>query len=108
MLHRRTVAGQSTAVLEAGPAARRLVVTAAPGALAGGEAAAAGRTAAVAKGEFALNLVTTVSQAELVVAAAVLGVAPCAATIFPKHPHEEGRDAILLKVEGTLPPRPRV
>ena len=30
----------------------------------------------------------------------VLGAAPCAATIFPKHPHVEGGIAVKLEVQG--------
>ena len=51
-------------------------------------------------------LVTTITKAEHLVAVVVLGAAPDTATIFPEHPHEEGRVAIVLEAEGTPPAQP--
>ena len=94
--------GRPATVLEASPAMRWLVVAAAAGALAGG-AATAGRAVAVAKGKLALSIVTTVVKAKLIVAATVFRAAPCTTTFFPEHPHVEGREAVVLEVEGAPP-----
>ena len=55
------------------------------------------------KGGFALILVTAIAKAEHLLAIVRLGAAPGAATIFPKHPHIEGRSTILPEVEGAPP-----
>ena len=54
----------------------------------------------------AFLLVTTVIKAEHIVAVVVLRAAPDAATIFPKYPHEKGRFAVVLEVEGAPPAQP--
>ena len=40
-------------------------------------------------------------------AVVTLGATPCAATIFPKHPHVEGGIAVKLEVQGAPTVRPR-
>ena len=55
----------------------------------------------------AFTLVAAVPEAEHLTTVVVLRAAPDAATIFPEHPHIEGRVAIVLEVEGAPPPRPR-
>ena len=42
-------------------------------------------------------------ETEHLLAVVRLGAAPGAATVFPKHPHVEGRAAIELEVEGAPP-----
>ena len=54
-----------------------------------------------AEGRLALILVAIITKAEHLLTVVRLGAAPDAATIFPKHPHIEGRSAIVLEVEGT-------
>ena len=92
-----------TATFEMGAVARRLVVAATAGAVAGGRAAVAGRGTVAAEGRLALILVTTVTKAEHLLIVVRLGAAPGAATIFPKHPHIEGRSTIVPEVEGAPP-----
>ena len=41
-------------------------------------------------------------------AVVTLGATPCAATIFPKHPHVEGGIAVKLEVQGAPPAQARV
>ena len=94
---------RSATSLEESPTGWRLVITAAACALAGGRATAAGRAAAVAKGKLTLSVSTAVIKAKLIAVLVVFGEAPCAAAIFPKHPHVEGRDAVVLEVEGAPP-----
>ena len=55
------------------------------------------------KGRFALVLITTIAKAEHLLAVVDLGAAPGAATIFPKHPHVEGRITVVLEMEGAPP-----
>ena len=55
------------------------------------------------KGRFALILITTIAKAEHLLAVVDLGAAPGAATIFPKHPHVEGRVTVILEMEGAPP-----
>ena len=83
--------------------ARRLVVTTAAGAVAGGRAAVARRDVDGTKGGFALILVTTIAKADHLVAIVVLGAAPGAATVFSEHPHIEGRSTVILEVERAPP-----
>ena len=82
---------------EAGAAAWRLLVAAAAGAVAKRGATVAGQGAV---GGFTLLLTTTIAKAEHLLAVVHLGAAPGAATIFPKHPHIEGRITIVLELEG--------
>ena len=91
------------ATFEAGAATRWLVVATAAGAVTGGRAAVAGRDAVVAEGRLALILVMAVAKAKHLLVVVRLGAAPGAATIFPKHPHVEGRVAVLLEMEGAPP-----
>ena len=77
--------------------ARRLVVAATTGAVAGGRAAIAGRDAVGTKGGFALILVAAVAKAKHLLTVLHLGAAPGATTIFPEHPHIEGRITVILK-----------
>ena len=58
---------------------------------------------AVAENKPAFALVTAVAEAEHLTTVVVLRAAPDAATIFPEHPHIEGRIAIVLEVEGAPP-----
>ena len=58
---------------------------------------------ASAEDEAAFLLVMTIAKAEHLVAVVVLREAPDAATIFSKYPHEEGRVAVVLEVEGVPP-----
>ena len=81
--------------------ARRLVVTTV--AVAGGRAAVAGQDVVGAKGRFILVLVSTIAEAEHLLSIAQLGAASGAATIFPKHPHVEGRIAVVLEMKGAPP-----
>ena len=58
-----------------------------------------------------LTLVTDATdvKAKIIVAAAIFWAAPCVAVVFPEHPKEEGRKAIILEVEGAPPAQaPRV
>ena len=81
----------------------RLVVAAAAGAVTGGRAAVPGGDTVTAEGRLALILVATITKAEHLLTVVRLGAAPGAATIFPKHPHIEGRSTIILEVEGAPP-----
>lgn len=103
MLHRGAVTGQPAAILEASPTTWRLVVAATAGALVGGGAAIAEQAATIAGGKAALVLVASVAKAEYFVALAVFREAPGAVTIFPEHPHEEGRNTVVFEVEGAPP-----
>ena len=51
-----------------------------------------------AEGRLAFVLAATVTKAEHLLTIVRLGAAPGAATIFPKHPHVEGRIAVELEV----------
>ena len=82
------------------PVAGWLIIAAAAGALAGGGAATTWGGTAVAKGKL-----TPVVKATPIVVVAILGAAPRAAAVFPEHPHEEWREAIVLEVESA-PPAP--
>ena len=53
-----------------------------------------------AEGRLALILATTVTKAEHLLTIVRLGAAPGAATIFPKHPHVEGRITVIIEMEG--------
>ena len=55
------------------------------------------------KGGFTLVLITTIAKAEHLLAVVHLGAAPGAATIFPEHPHIEGRPTVILEVERAPP-----
>ena len=55
------------------------------------------------KGGFALLLIMTVTKAEHLLTIVDLGAAPDAATVFPKHPHVEGRVTVILEMEGAPP-----
>lgn len=61
------------------------------------------RAAAVTKGKLTLVVIMTIIKAKLIVVAAIFGAAPCAVAVFPKHPHIEGLEAVLLEVEGAPP-----
>ena len=52
------------------------------------------------EGGLALVLIATVPKAEYLLTVVRLGAAPGATTIFPKHPHIEGRSTIVPEVEG--------
>ena len=56
-----------------------------------------------AKDKPAFTLVAAVAEAEHLTIVVVLRAAPDTATIFPEHPHVEGRIAIVLGVEGAPP-----
>ena len=56
-----------------------------------------------AKDKPAFTLVAAVAKAKHLTTIVFLRAAPDAATIFPKHPHIEGRSAIVLEVEGAPP-----
>ena len=56
-----------------------------------------------AEGKLAFVLAATITKAEHLLTVIRLGPAPGAATIFPKHPHIEGRSTIVLEVEGAPP-----
>ena len=53
-----------------------------------------------------VGVITAIVKAKLAIRTAVLGAAPCAATVFPKYPHVEGREAVVLEVEGAPPAQP--
>ena len=72
-----------------------------------GRAAIAGRDAVGTKGGFALILVAAVAKAEHLLTVVRLGATPGAATIFPKHPHIEGRPPSYLTWSVHRLPRPR-
>ena len=55
------------------------------------------------KGGLALVLVAAVPEAKHLLAIVHLGAAPSAVTIFPKHPHVEGRSTFVPEVEGAPP-----
>ena len=65
--------------------ARRLVVAATAGPIAGGRAAVAGRDTVAAVGRLALILVASVTKAGHLLTVVCLGAAPDVATIFPEH-----------------------
>ena len=81
-------------------AARRLIKAAAAGTVAKRGVTIARRGAA---GGFVLLLVPTTAKAEHLLAVVHLGAASGAAIVFPEHPHEEGRVAVELEVEGAPP-----
>ena len=56
-----------------------------------------------AEARLALVLIATINKAERLLAVVRLGAAPGAATIFPEHPHIEGRFTIVPEVEGAPP-----
>lgn len=99
-LHDGASMRRPTAALKEGTAAWRLVVTTAAGDVAGGRAAVVGRDVVGPKGGFALVLITTIAKAEHLLTVVNLGAAPDTATIFPKHPHVEGRITVILEMEG--------
>ena len=86
-----------------GAAAWRLGIAATAGAVAGGRDAVAGRDTIAAEGGLALVLVATVPKAEYLLTIVRLGATPGVTTIFPKHPHIEGRSTIVPEVEGAPP-----
>ena len=83
--------------------ARRLVIATTTGAIARGRATIAGRDTVGTKGGFALILVMAIAKAEHLLAVVHLGAAPDTAAVFRKHPHVEGRVAVILEVEGAPP-----
>lgn len=99
-LHRCAATRRPATTLEAGVAAWRLIKAAATGTVAKGGATIDRQGVA---GGFVLILVPTITEAEHLLAIVHLGAASGAAAVFPKHPHEEGRIAVKLEVEGALP-----
>ena len=95
-LHGDAATKRSATAFEAGAAVWRLVVAAA-GAFAKRRVTVAGRGTASG-----LVLVAAIAETEHLLAVVRLGEAPGAATIFPKHPHVEGRITVCYLLSTAL------